>query len=281
LDSWQLLFSLGGGTGSGMGCLLAERLVDEYPKKSVVPVCTLPDWSKVGEHPVKIHPVLAYNIMLTTAHLDGLASASIMIDDVALESIPTVGECRELPDGTLSAEALAGVTCSLRCAVQPPIAAATSFSHLVADMTPMPQLRILTLGIGSETQLEWLQRPHVGSASGHCLSALAVHPPGMYTNWSDMTPRAFFSARVTCSSALPSGAAISNHTSISNTLSLVASSAGEMLNSRRFMNWYTGEGMEEDELHRAHQVLLDIAARYNEAASPSVGSEVEVMRESQ
>lgn len=73
LEGFMLLHSIAGGTGSGLGSFLLERLNDRYPKKLIQTYSVFPDTQSVGD--VVVQP---YNSMLSmrrlTEHADSVAS---------------------------------------------------------------------------------------------------------------------------------------------------------------------------------------------------------------
>ncbi|KAF1334980.1 Cryptic tubulin, partial [Globisporangium splendens] len=66
-----LMHSLGGGTGSGLGCRLMELIRDTYPKSYLVAASVAPSW-KCGDTPLQ-----NYNSVFTLAHLQEHADCII------------------------------------------------------------------------------------------------------------------------------------------------------------------------------------------------------------
>lgn len=77
----MLLHSIAGGTGSGLGSYLLERLNDRYPKKLIQTYSVFPD-SSAGD--VVVHP---YNSLLTLKRLTQHADAVVVLDNQALSRI--------------------------------------------------------------------------------------------------------------------------------------------------------------------------------------------------
>merc|ERR1712079_947986 len=94
----------------------------------------------------------------------------------------------------------AGMSCGLRGPVTSTVAAAKSLSELVADLTPLPQLHLLTLGFSNPSGLQWL---HLfdGRMPSRCVSALALHPTDTTVHLEEAAPTAFFRANVACARA--------------------------------------------------------------------------------
>lgn len=77
----MLLHSIAGGTGSGLGSFLLERLNDRYPKKLLQTYSVFPDAS-AGD--VVVQP---YNSLLTLKRLANHADSVIVLDNAALSRI--------------------------------------------------------------------------------------------------------------------------------------------------------------------------------------------------
>lgn len=82
LDGFLPIFSLGGGTGSGLGTKLTETLRDSY---SNTPLITAVVWPfKSGEVAVQ-----AYNVLLSLAHLQDAADALLVLNNDSLHQVVT------------------------------------------------------------------------------------------------------------------------------------------------------------------------------------------------
>ena len=82
---WQgfmLLHSIAGGTGSGCGSFLLERLNDRYPKKLIQTYSVFPVNNQSSE--VVVQP---YNSLLTLKRLTEKADCVVVLDNTALNRI--------------------------------------------------------------------------------------------------------------------------------------------------------------------------------------------------
>ncbi len=70
----MLLHSIAGGTGSGMGSFLLERLNDRYPKKLITTYSVFPNNEEVSD--VVVQP---YNSILTLRRLTNNADCVVII----------------------------------------------------------------------------------------------------------------------------------------------------------------------------------------------------------
>ena len=78
----MLLHSIAGGTGSGLGSFLLEKLNDRFPKKLIQTYSVFPDTITPGE--VVVQP---YNSMLALRRLTQQADSVVVLDNGALSRI--------------------------------------------------------------------------------------------------------------------------------------------------------------------------------------------------
>ena len=149
-DSLLLLHSVGGGTGSGLGSLLLERLRDAYPSHSLLACSILPFMS--GETPLQ-----HYNTALCMQRLQQHCDAVLLFpNDSTLELLTALlqrggGGLRSgLPFSVLNSW-IADCLCDLLLPVAPPAAVAASASlhslsslpALLSTLCPMPRFKLL------------------------------------------------------------------------------------------------------------------------------------------
>ncbi|KAK9453903.1 Tubulin/FtsZ, GTPase domain-containing protein [Dipodascopsis uninucleata] len=82
LEGFMLLHSIAGGTGSGLGSYLLERLSDRFPKKVVQTYSVFPASQQVSE--VVVQP---YNSLLSLKRLTQFADAVTVLDNAALSRL--------------------------------------------------------------------------------------------------------------------------------------------------------------------------------------------------
>ncbi len=78
----MMLHSIAGGTGSGLGSFLLERLNDQFPKKIIQTYSVFPDTTNAGD--VVVHP---YNSILSMRRLTQNADSVVVLDNGALSRI--------------------------------------------------------------------------------------------------------------------------------------------------------------------------------------------------
>ena len=81
LQGFMLMHSIAGGTGSGLGSFLLERLNDKFPKKLIQTYSVFPN---AQEGDVVVQP---YNAMLTLKRLTNHADSVVVLDNGALTRI--------------------------------------------------------------------------------------------------------------------------------------------------------------------------------------------------
>ena len=82
LEGFMLLHSIAGGTGSGLGSFLLERLNDRYPKKLIQTYSVFPNNEEMSD--VVVQP---YNSMLSLKRLTQNADCVVVLDNAALTRI--------------------------------------------------------------------------------------------------------------------------------------------------------------------------------------------------
>lgn len=82
LEGFMMLHSIAGGTGSGLGSYLLERLNDRFPKKIIQTYSVFPDTTNAGD--VVVHP---YNSILAMRRLTQNADSVVVLDNGALSHI--------------------------------------------------------------------------------------------------------------------------------------------------------------------------------------------------
>ena len=82
LEGFILTHSIAGGTGSGLGSYVLERLSDRFPKKITQTYSVFPNTDQTSD--VVVQP---YNSILTLKRLCLNADATVVLDNTALNKI--------------------------------------------------------------------------------------------------------------------------------------------------------------------------------------------------
>ncbi|KAJ3046292.1 Tubulin beta-4 chain [Rhizophlyctis rosea] len=145
LQGFQIVHSLGGGTGSGLGSLIMSKIREEYPDRML---CT---FSVVPSPKVSDTVVEPYNATLSVHQLVENCDETFCIDNEALYDIcmrtlkltsPTYGDLNHLVSAVMS-----GITTCLRFPGQ----LNADLRKLAVNMVPFPRLHFFTVGFAPLT----------------------------------------------------------------------------------------------------------------------------------
>eukprot|EP00760_Papus_ankaliazontas_P038721 PhM_4_TR9260/c0_g1_i2/m.75849/K07375/TUBB; tubulin beta len=140
-ESFQLIFSLSGGTGSGMGSLLLGKLRERYPNCCFMATIVLPS---MGSR-CRDSTLAPYNALLGMYHVLELSTSTICLDNEALhrsvlkrEDEPTETRPPFSSMNRLAGEVLSDVTAGMRFPGQ----LNTSVRRLEMNLVPFPRLHL-------------------------------------------------------------------------------------------------------------------------------------------
>lgn len=141
LEGFVLLHSVAGGTGSGMGSWLLEKLRDQFPTKLIQTYSVFAQ----KESGVVVEP---YNSILTLKRLALYADASVVLDNVALHNIVSTSY---LDSSNLSTYAQINdlVSMVMSTATAPlrfPGFTHSSLADMIMPLVPSPRLHFLMVG---------------------------------------------------------------------------------------------------------------------------------------
>jgi len=150
LEGFVLAHSIAGGTGSGMGSYVLEKLADRFPKKLVQTYSVFPNQDSstdgvggIGVSDVVVQP---YNSLLTLKRLTQAADCVVVLDNTALNRIatdrlhiqnPSLAQINELVSTIMSVS-----TTTLRY----PSYMNNDLIGLIAPLIPTPRLHFLMTG---------------------------------------------------------------------------------------------------------------------------------------
>ncbi|KAJ3066743.1 alpha-tubulin [Podochytrium sp. JEL0797] len=301
LQGFQMTHSLGGGTGSGMGSLMASKIREEYPDRML---CT---FSVVPSPKVSDTVVEPYNATLTVHQLVDNSDETFCIDNEALYDIccrtlklsnPSYGDLNHLVSAVMS-----GVTTCLRFPGQ----LNADLRKLAVNMVPFPRLHFFMVGFApltsrSSQSYRQLTVPELAHQMFDARNMMAACDPrhGRY-----LTVAAIFRGKLSmkevehqmlamqlknssqfvewipnsCKTAVcdipprglkMSGTFIGNSTAIQELFKRVQTQFSAMMKRKAFLHWYTGEGMDEMEFTEAESNMADLCSEYQQYESVSV-----------
>lgn len=141
LEGFVLCHSIAGGTGSGLGSYILDRLNDRFPKKVVQTYSVFPNQDEISD--VVVQP---YNSLLTLKRLTQSADCVVVLDNTALNRIatdrlhisnPTFSQINSLVSNIMSVS-----TATLRY----PSYMNNDLIGLIAPLIPTPRLHFLMTG---------------------------------------------------------------------------------------------------------------------------------------
>ncbi|XP_068928590.1 tubulin beta-1 chain [Petaurus breviceps papuanus] len=295
LQGFQIVHSLGGGTGSGMGTLLMNKIREEYPDRIMNSFSIMPS-PKVSDTVVE-----PYNAVLSIHQLIENTDACFCIDNEALYDIcfrtlklttPTYGDLNHLVSLTMS-----GITTSLRFPGQ----LNADLRKLAVNMVPFPRLHFFmpgfapltargsqqyrALSVSELTQQMFDARNMMAACDprhGRYLTVACIFRGKMSTKEVDeqllmMQTRnsAYFvewipnNVKVAVCDIPPRGlnmaaTFIGNNTAIQELFIRVSEQFSAMFKRKAFVHWYTGEGMDISEFGEAEGNIQDLVSEYQQ-----------------
>ncbi|POY75604.1 hypothetical protein BMF94_1226 [Rhodotorula taiwanensis] len=296
LQGFQLVHSLGGGTGSGLGTLLLSKVREEYPDRMLATFSVLPS-PKVSETVVE-----PYNATLALTQLIEHADLVFNFDNEALYNIFNKTLKKSSPSyaelNSLIAKVMSGITTPLRFPGQ----LNSDLRKLATNLIPFPRLHFLTssyaplvapankdyarLKIADLTQQLFDPANMMAATdvrSGRFLTAAALfrgenlssravedamqsmqHKNADY--FVEWIPQAVQTALTSVPPVDSPVAAtfVSNNTCVQDLFRRTHTQFAALFKRKAFLHWYTGEGMDEMEFTEAESNIIDLVAEYQQ-----------------
>ncbi|XP_022110739.1 tubulin beta-4B chain-like [Acanthaster planci] len=301
LQGFQLTHSLGGGTGSGMGALLYQRIREEYPDRMKCTFSVVPS-PRVSESVVE-----PYNAMLSFQKLLESSKGTFCIDNEALLNIcsrtlklsnPTYADLNHLVSATMS-----DVTASLRF----PCQINSDLRKMAVNLVPFPRLHFFVSGLApltgrvsqqgvSLTVSQLVQQifdaqnmvvdcnPRHGRHLTACTqfrgSVSMKEVEKQLGNLQDQSSSHFVkwipNNVVASACDIPrkggktSGIFIGNHTAIQEMFKRISKQFAALFQSKKFLHEYIAEGMSEQDFRDAENSVNDLVAEYQQYQDTTV-----------
>jgi len=303
LQGFFIFHSVGGGTGSGFGTLLLERLSVEYGKKSKMDFCIYPSPQ------VSTAVVEPYNSVLSTHGLLEHTDVAFLLDNEAIYGIAQRSLDIERPNYTNLNRLIAQVVSSLTASLRFQGTLNVDINEFQTNLVPFPRIHFLLSSFAPLISADKLHYdsystsqitntlfepqsmmakcdPEHGKYMAACLmyrgdivpkevsAALAVIKAKKTIQFVDWSPTGFKCGinNQSIVSVPGSGIAKTNRscTMLSNTTAMGEVFARinakfDLLHAKRaFVHWYVGEGMEEGEFTEAREDLAALEKDYEE-----------------
>jgi tubulin beta len=306
LQGFQIIHSLGGGTGAGLGSLLLSKLREEYPDRMLQTFSILPS-PNVSETVVE-----PYNALLSIHQLVDNCDLTICIDNEALYDIAVRTLKIKSPNFDDLNQLISKVMCGVSTSLRFPGQLNGDLRKLGMNLIPFPRLHFLMPSFApfydpKAKAFQKLSVPELTSSLFDRRNLLVACDPrfGRY-----LTAACIFRGKVSSNEAETSvaqlqrknsnlfvewipdnvsvslcsvppvgqpqaGIALANSTCMQELFKRNLTQFSMMFKRRAFLHWYTGEGMDIMEFSEAESNTQDLIAEYQQYQEASVEEEEE------
>ncbi|KAH0717267.1 hypothetical protein KY285_013298 [Solanum tuberosum] len=277
LQGFLVFNAVGGGTGSGLGSLLLERLSVDYGKKSKLGFTIYPSPQ------VSTSVVEPYNSVLSTHSLLEHTDVAILLDNEAIYDICRCSLDIERLTYTNLNRLISQVISSLTASLRFDGALNVDVNEIQTNLVPYPRIHFMLSSYAPVISTEKAYHEHLSVAE---ITDSAFEPSSMMDvnvavatiktkhtiQFVDWCPTGFkCGINYQPTTVVPGGdLAKVQRAVVAEVFSLSDHKFDLMYAKRAFVHWYVGEGMEEGEFSEAREDLAALEKDYEE-----VGAELE------
>lgn len=131
-EGFMLCHSIAGGTGSGLGSLILERLQDRFPKKLITTYSVFPNTEEVSD--VVVQP---YNSVLSMRRLTEHADCTILLDNAAVNKIAAEKLHVANPNFAQANQLISTVMAAMTSPIRMPGYFYTDMTSIVSSLAPL------------------------------------------------------------------------------------------------------------------------------------------------
>jgi tubulin alpha len=314
LQGFMLYNACGGGTGSGLGCLMLERLSVDYGKKTKISFTV---WACPQVATAVVEP---YNTVLCVHSLLEHTDVTMQVDNEALYDICRRNLDIERPTYTNLNRLIAQIISSLTASLRFDGALNVDLTEFQTNLVPYPRIHFCLSSYAPVISAEKAYHEQLSVAE---ITMSVFEPAAMYVKCDprhgkymaccmmyrgDVVPKDVNASVATIKTkrtiqfvdwcptgfkccinyqpptVVPGGdlakvmracCMISNSTAIAEVMSRIDHKFDLMYSKRAFVHWYVGEGMEEGEFSEAREDLAALEKDYEEVGIETAEGEGE------
>lgn len=296
LQGFMLTHSIGGGSGSGLGSLIIERLRQAYPKKRIFTFSVTPS-PLISDSAVE-----PYNAIMTLQRIMDHADGAVLLDNEALFRIAKA-KLNRSPNYMDLNEIIALIMSSVTASLRFPGKLNTDLSEFVTNLVPFPgnhfltasfapmrapnkdgQTRLSFADLARETfsqdnftaEIDWEQGVYLAASA---LFRGDVRAKEVDENMASIRKSLNYASYMPSSGGLKigsaetapdgysvSGLALVNHTGIAAVFERLISQFDIMFDNHAYTHWYEAAGVSRDEMAAARNAIANLAQSYRDAS---------------
>ncbi|XP_029429164.1 tubulin gamma-1 chain isoform X2 [Rhinatrema bivittatum] len=259
LEGFVLCHSIAGGTGSGLGSYLLERLNDRYPKKLVQTYSVFPNQDEMSD--VVVQP---YNSLLTLKRLTQNADCVVVLDNTALNRIATDRLHIQNPSFSQINQLVSTIMSASTTTLRYPGYMNNDLIGLIASLIPTPRLHFLMTGYTPLTTDQSVHKSLQRIRERKLANFIPWGPASIQVALSRKSPYLPSAHRV-------SGLMMANHTNISSLFERTCRQYDKLRKREAFLEQFRKEDIFKDnfdELDNSREIVQQLIDEYHAATRP-------------